>query len=104
MRSLSSARAASSRAATKTSAPSRASASAQARPSPRLAAVTSALRPWSPRSISARKVPVGHVLETVDGVDDGVEVRAADPPVDRVLVVGLVEEQGRRRAGEQGLK
>src|SRR5437899_11115276 len=78
----------------KTSAPSPINASEHARPRPRLAEVTSALRPFSPRSIPSPllsragvHVPLGHVLEALDGLDDAVDWHAMDPLRDRAGVM-----------------
>src|SRR5260370_5392947 len=85
----------------KTFAPSPMSASAHARPNPLLAAVTSALRPFSPRSIAFSldlvgvDVPLRHVLETIPRLDNAVHVHAMHALRERVVVVGRVEEDRR---------
>src|SRR5438093_4444193 len=107
-----------------TAAPSAASASAQARPRPLLAAVTSALRPFKPRSmpkivlptcgeVPAKPaeglprgvdVPVGHVLEPIVRLDRLVEVHPVHPLRDGVLVAARVEKDRRSEVGHQHLE
>src|SRR5882762_699972 len=102
--------AAASRDEMKTFAPSSSSASAQARPSPLLAAVTSARRSFSPRSIpelwlAARiHVPLGDVLEAIRRLDDLVDPHAVNATRDRVVVVGGVKEYRGRSVGHQHLE
>src|SRR5438309_11170570 len=94
----------------KTSARSVISASAHARPNPLLAAVTSAPRPFSPRSISSSPLPAGvdvplrHVLKTISRLDDAVHVHAVHTLRDRVVVVRRIEEDRGCRVDELGLE
>src|SRR5712692_3013398 len=94
-----------------TSAPSAISASAHARPNPLLAAVTSALRPFSPRSIASLlplaarvDVPLRHVLEAILRLDDVVHAHAMHPLRDRVVVVRRIKKDRGRRIGHLGLE
>src|ERR1700730_6926738 len=94
----------------KTSAPSAISASAHARPSPLLAAVTNAPRPFSPRSIASLLSPAGvdvplrDVLKAISRLDDAVHMHAVHALGDRVVVVRRVEKDRRRRVDELGLE
>src|SRR3981081_1472045 len=102
--------AAASRDEMKTWEPSAASASAQARPNPLLAAVTNARRSVSPRSISRLSlacrvhVPLGDVHEPVCGLDTLIYGHTVHPLRHRVVVVRRVKEDGRRCVGHQRLE